>query len=404
MSNIILCADDSKTMQTVAEITFRVSDYEYVGAASADDALVKARDLKPALILADAAMPGKDGYDLCREVKSDPALAGVPVIMLCGNSSGYDAARGTEVGADGHLNKPWDTQFMLDKVAEILEKAGAGAKGQAAAGAKAPGKAAVVPKPPILPSQAPAQAPAQAQQTGKPAQTGKPSRAGVRNATMLGMPQAAPGEAADRPAAKVPGRPARPATGRPAPAPQSGDTGQALGAPLPPVRKAPAAAPPTRAPSAAPARPQPQAASPTPEQAGGSPRLYPSAPPRGQTKTPAAPPGAPGRQRAATPAPSAPTPISRPPMIKGTPKRRPSVAAGAGQAAQAAQLSAQVQAAVPRAAAAAAQEAGLDPSGPEMRALIALSKDVVERVVWEVVPDLAETIIRENLEQLAAKR
>ena len=88
-------------------------------------------------------------------------------------------------------------------------------------------------------------------------------------------------------------------------------------------------------------------------------------------------------------------------MIKGTPTRQP--AAGGRTAAHAA-VAAQVQAAVPRAAAAVAREAGLDPSGPEMRALLALSKDVVERIVWEVVPDLAEAIIRENLEQLAAKR
>jgi hypothetical protein len=87
-------------------------------------------------------------------------------------------------------------------------------------------------------------------------------------------------------------------------------------------------------------------------------------------------------------------------MIKGTPTRQPAVTGRSVQAA----VAAQVQAAVPRAAAAVAREAGLDPAGPEMRALLALSKDVVERIVWEVVPDLAEAIIRENLEQLAAKR
>jgi hypothetical protein len=60
-----------------------------------------------------------------------------------------------------------------------------------------------------------------------------------------------------------------------------------------------------------------------------------------------------------------------------------------------------VQAAVPAAAEAAARSAGLDPSGPEMAALVKLSREVIERVVWEVVPELAETIIRENLDRLA---
>ena len=68
------------------------------------------------------------------------------------------------------------------------------------------------------------------------------------------------------------------------------------------------------------------------------------------------------------------------------------------------QVSAGAQAAVPAAAQAAAADAGIDPNGPEMQALLALSRDVVERIVWEVVPELAETIIRENLDRLTANR
>ena len=67
------------------------------------------------------------------------------------------------------------------------------------------------------------------------------------------------------------------------------------------------------------------------------------------------------------------------------------------------QVSSRVAAAVPAAAADAARSAGLDPSGPEMQALMQLSREVIERVVWEVVPDLAETIIRENIDRLAQK-
>jgi hypothetical protein len=79
-------------------------------------------------------------------------------------------------------------------------------------------------------------------------------------------------------------------------------------------------------------------------------------------------------------------------MIRGQAKRR------------SAAVEALLQGAVARGAAAAAAEAGLDPAGPEMRALLALSVDVVERIVWEVVPELAELIIRENLADLAAAK
>src|SRR6188472_594124 len=125
MTKIILCADDSVTMQQVAEITFKGTDYTYVGARSADEALTKAKAQKPALVLADAVMTGKTGYDLCQALKSEGSLADVPVIILCGNSQAYDPARGAQVGADGTLSKPWDTQVMLDKIAEFVEK-GAG--------------------------------------------------------------------------------------------------------------------------------------------------------------------------------------------------------------------------------------------------------------------------------------
>ncbi|HUH01290.1 MAG TPA: response regulator, partial [Kofleriaceae bacterium] len=140
MSKKILCADDSATMQMVAEITFRATEYEYVGARSADEALAKARESKPALILADAAMPGKDGYDLCEALKSDAALAGVPVVLMCGKSQAYDSQRGAKVGADDHVTKPWDTQVLIDKVGEILTKTSSSG---VATAASAPATAAV---------------------------------------------------------------------------------------------------------------------------------------------------------------------------------------------------------------------------------------------------------------------
>jgi hypothetical protein len=117
-------------------------------------------------------------------------------------------------------------------------------------------------------------------------------------------------------------------------------------------------------------------------------------------------------------------------MIKGTPTRRPNLSAIQGGASGPSpspsparssrpdvydeptrpRSAAALEAALSRANSAtadaagdAARSAGLDPNGPEMAALLELSRDVIERVVWEVVPDLAEAIIRENLDKLTAK-
>src|SRR5436190_2222370 len=101
MSKVILCADGSVTMQTVAEITFRATEYSYLGARTTDEAIEKIKAQRPVLVLADAVMPGKTGYDLCHALKADPATAEIPVVILCGNSAPYDGARGATAGADG---------------------------------------------------------------------------------------------------------------------------------------------------------------------------------------------------------------------------------------------------------------------------------------------------------------
>ncbi|HEY6175098.1 MAG TPA: response regulator, partial [Kofleriaceae bacterium] len=142
MSKIVLCVDDSATMQQVADITFRGTEFTYIGARSFDEGLEKARSQKPTIVLADSHMPGnaKSGYDLCLALKSDAATSGIPVAILIGNAAPYDTMRGVQVGADANLPKPWDTQTMLEKVTEIVGKAASGVArpGQAAAAASQP--------------------------------------------------------------------------------------------------------------------------------------------------------------------------------------------------------------------------------------------------------------------------
>jgi DNA-binding response OmpR family regulator len=126
VSKIVLCVDDSATMQQVADITFRGTEFTYVGARNYDEGLQKAKGQKPAIVIADSAMSGKSGYDLCLALKTDAAMAGVPVAILVGNSAPYDTAKGAEVGVDANLPKPWDTQTMLEKITEIVAKAASG--------------------------------------------------------------------------------------------------------------------------------------------------------------------------------------------------------------------------------------------------------------------------------------
>ncbi|MGZ3408133.1 MAG: response regulator transcription factor, partial [Polyangia bacterium] len=126
MPKQILLVDDSVTIQRVVELTFaHETDYKVTAAKSADEGLQKARDLKPDIVLADAGMSGKSGYDLCASLRSDGALASTPVLILTGNFAPYDEARGTKAGADGYVVKPFETQALIDKVADAINKKGA---------------------------------------------------------------------------------------------------------------------------------------------------------------------------------------------------------------------------------------------------------------------------------------
>src|SRR3569623_2634593 len=158
-------------MQQVADITFRGTEFQYVGARTVEEAISKAKAQKPAIVLADSAMPGKNGYDLCMSLKQDGATSDVPVVILIGNGAPYDAARGTQVGAAANLPTPWDTQPMLEKVPELVGKRETAKPGQRAAAAA----------PAAAPAATPAAQPAAAA-AAKPAQ-----RAPPRSATLLGL-------------------------------------------------------------------------------------------------------------------------------------------------------------------------------------------------------------------------
>lgn len=123
MNKKLLLADDSVTIQKVIQITFAHEDYDLTVTDNGDAAFDKARELKPDLVLADVYMPGKNGYELCSALKQDPALQGTPVLLLTGSFEPFDEDKARAVKADAWLEKPFESQTLLDKVAELLATA-----------------------------------------------------------------------------------------------------------------------------------------------------------------------------------------------------------------------------------------------------------------------------------------
>jgi CheY-like chemotaxis protein len=275
-----LAVDDSKTMRKVLEITFAGEDFRTVLCESADEALAKLGE-NPQVALVDAGLDNAGGYELCQKIKA--ASPNVAVVMLSSKQQPYDRARGSAVGADDFVDKPFDTQQLLEKVTTIARRA-----------ASAPVMTAVAPAPVVMPSA-----------------SAKVADAGVGRPRVQTL---------------------------------------AYGATTSPV---------------IPASPSPTQAAPVQPMASARPTIT-SAPAIEVGSSPiaaAAPPAA----AAARVAPAAP-------------------AAPAGPAALPADF--------------AGKLGGLGLSNAQVEAVLSLSREVVEQVVWEVVPTLAETIIKEELRRL----
>lgn len=123
MPKTILLADDSVTIQKVVGISFANEDVVLLTVDNGDDAVIRARELRPDLVLADIAMPGKDGYAVCEAIKGDPELAHVPVLLLSGTFETFDDERARQVRADGHITKPFEAQALVDRVNDLLARA-----------------------------------------------------------------------------------------------------------------------------------------------------------------------------------------------------------------------------------------------------------------------------------------
>jgi CheY-like chemotaxis protein len=119
MTKTILVADDSKTIQKVVTLTFRATDFRVISASDADEALKRVSESRPDVVLADVTMPGKNGYDLCSQLKGAPATSNIPVLLLAGAFEPFDDRRAAEARADGHIKKPFDSQALIDRVRSL---------------------------------------------------------------------------------------------------------------------------------------------------------------------------------------------------------------------------------------------------------------------------------------------
>lgn len=116
----ILIAEDSQTQAERLSHYLSTRGYVVTVTRNGKQALASAVQSKPAMIITDVVMPEMDGYTLCEEIKSLPALRNVPVVLLTSLSRPQDIVRGLDCGADSFIRKPYDEKYLHSRVEYIL--------------------------------------------------------------------------------------------------------------------------------------------------------------------------------------------------------------------------------------------------------------------------------------------
>ena len=132
----LLLADDSLAIQKVVRLLFEDSRFDLAIVANGDEALERAREERPAAVLADVHMPGASGYDVAREIKQ--LSPETPVLLLVGTFEPFDEERLAASGADGYLLKPFEGAELRRRI-ESLTGAPADAPPPAEAAPDEPG-------------------------------------------------------------------------------------------------------------------------------------------------------------------------------------------------------------------------------------------------------------------------
>lgn len=115
----ILIADDEPNIRSLVSRMLG-KDYIVIEATNGEEAIDIAKRQEPDLILMDLMMPKMDGYAACSSIKTDQATKGIPVVMLTGVTHELNKSFAREMGADGYLSKPFNTDELLRQVKQAL--------------------------------------------------------------------------------------------------------------------------------------------------------------------------------------------------------------------------------------------------------------------------------------------
>lgn len=116
----VLLVEDDDSIATALEYVITRQGMEFERLSTGEGALGRIRSLVPDLVLLDVGLPGASGYDICRDLRGDPALAKVRVLMMTARGSAAEQRRALDLGADGFISKPFAMADLRAQVARLV--------------------------------------------------------------------------------------------------------------------------------------------------------------------------------------------------------------------------------------------------------------------------------------------
>lgn len=116
----ILVADDVKTERMHVSEILKRNGHNVIEAVDGDDAIAKAEQYKPDMIIMDIVMPKRDGFNATKRIVMNPATKNIPIVVVSSKGQESDIKRATMVGAKSYLVKPVSPEGLMEKVKEFL--------------------------------------------------------------------------------------------------------------------------------------------------------------------------------------------------------------------------------------------------------------------------------------------
>ncbi len=119
---MIFCVEDDSSIRELIVYTLKSTGFEAVGIGDGEELFSRLETTTPIMILLDIMLPGQDGLDILKRLKSTPATREIPVILVTAKGNEFDKVIGLDTGADDYIAKPFGMMEMVSRVKAVLRR------------------------------------------------------------------------------------------------------------------------------------------------------------------------------------------------------------------------------------------------------------------------------------------